>query len=268
MRSVRVAACLCALQLSLASVNAAGQGSDENRLAIGSDGWYSWRVAAYGGVRDWCCAQWSMGQPLQTGCDLDDRNGSVNVMDTGQHQSGNMQVYALIDNGKPSKLRTLSPQCPVETDSAIADLGIVATDTSLDWLQQFVEPRSKLSDDVLAAISVHDGARARDALIDIARNGRDSEQREDAIQWLGLARIDETAEVMRQLVFEEDDSDIVEQAILALSQLPADEAARELIAIIEKPGLHLEIRRMAMFSLAHTDSELVIPYFSALFAGG
>ncbi|MCI0517652.1 MAG: hypothetical protein L0Y45_07455 [Woeseiaceae bacterium] len=50
--------------------------------------------------------------------------------------------------------------------------------------------------------------------------------------------------------------------------MPPHDAARELIAIIEKPGLHLETRRMALFSLAHTDSELVIPYFSALLAGG
>lgn len=268
MRVVQVAAGLFALQLSLASLNAAGQASEESRLAIGDDGWYSWRVAAHRGVGEWCCAQWNMGQPAQTGCNLDGRSASVSIMDTDRHQADQMQVYALIDNGRPAELRTLSAQCPVTAGRAIADLGTVDTDTSLDWLQQFIEPRSKLTDDVLAAISVHEGARARDTLIDIARNGSDAEQRKDAIQWLGLARIDETTDVMRQLAFEEGDSEIQEEAILALSQLPPDEAARELIAIIEKPGLHLETRRMALFSLAHTDSELVIPYFSALLAGG
>ncbi|MCI0517651.1 MAG: hypothetical protein L0Y45_07450 [Woeseiaceae bacterium] len=197
MRGTRVAAGLCALQLSLAGINAAGQGSDASGLAIGKDGWYSWRVAAHAGTSEWCCGLWNSGEQRQTGCDLDGRNRNISITDSGGYSAGEMQIYALLDAGKPRQVRTLSTQCQVSTERPISDLGLVNTDTSLDWLQKFVESRSKLSSDVLAAISIHEGARARDALIDIARNGPDAEQRKDAIQWLGLARIDETTDVMR-----------------------------------------------------------------------
>jgi hypothetical protein len=188
-------------------------------------------------------------------------------MDTGEYQAGEMQLYALLDGGKPIDVRTLSPHCVVKSERPIKDLGIVATDVSLDWLQEYAEPRSDLSSDVLAAIAVHEGARSRDTLIGIARNGANIEHRKDAIQWLGLVRIGETRDVIRQLVLEKGNSEIQEEAILALSQLPADEAARELIAVIEKPDLDMEIRRLALFSLAQTDSDLVISYISGLLAG-
>jgi HEAT repeat protein len=119
---------------------------------------------------------------------------------------------------------------------------------------------------VLAAISVHEGTRSRDTLIRIARDGANIEDRMDAIQWLGVVRITETKDVIRKLILEKGNEKIQEQAILALSQLPPDEAARELIAVIEKPDLDMEIRRMALFSLANTDSDLVISYISGLLA--
>ncbi len=257
----------CALQLLLVGLTASGQGLAQDRIAIGNDGWYSWRVAAYGGQREWCCGQWSLGRPMQTGCDLDRRGSNITIMDSDEYQAGEMQLYVLLDAGKPADIRTLSPQCAVTSDRPIGDLGLIAADISLDWLQEFAEPPSGISSDVLAAMAVHEGTRARDALVAIARNGSTVEHRKNAIEWLGLVRIGETRDVIRQLVFEKGNSDIQEEAILALAQLPPDEAAHELIAIIERPDLDMEIRRMALFSLAQTDSDLVISYISGLLAG-
>jgi hypothetical protein len=266
-RKFSIAMRVGALQLLLVGLTAGGQGLAESRIAIGNDGWYSWRVAAYGGQREWCCGQWSMGQPSLTGCDLDGRSENLILIDNDEYRSGEMQLYALLDAGKPIEVRTLSPQCAVTSDHPISDLGLITTDMSLDWLLEYAEPPSEISSAVLAAIAVHEGARSSDALVRIARSGATIEQRADAIQWLGLVRIDETRDVIRQLVSEQDNSDIQEAAIQALSQLPADEAARELIAVIERPDLDMEIRRMALFSLAQTDSDLVISYISALLAG-
>jgi hypothetical protein len=267
MHSNSIAIRFCAFQLLLVGLAASGQGLAQDRIAIGNDGWYSWRVAAYGGQREWCCGQWSMGRPTQTGCDLDGRSDNLNIMDTDKFQAGEMQLYALLDAGKPIEVRTLSPQCVVKSDRPIGDLGLIATDISLDWLQEYAEPPSAVSSEVLAAMAVHEGTRARDALVAIARSGSTVEHRKNAIEWLGLVQIGETRDVIRQLVFEKGNSEIQEQAILALSQLPPDEAARELIAVIERPDLDMEIRRMALFSLAQTDSDLVISYISGLLAG-
>lgn len=265
-RTVRAATCLCVLQLSLSGMNAAGQGSDAGGLAIGDDGWYSWRVAAHRSDYDWCCGQWSMGAHERSACNLDARSRNISITDSGSYGSGEMQIYVLLDAGKLRQVRTLSPHCPVRTEQAMSDLGPVDSGTSLDWLQEFVGAQSPLASDVMAAISVHEGTRARDALLDIAQNDRDTGRRTDAIEWLGLSRIDETRDVIRELAFEERRFEVQEAAVMALALLPPDEAARELIAIIEKPGVDMEVRRTALFSLAHTDSELVIPWFSALLA--
>jgi hypothetical protein len=266
-RETSIAIRVCAFPLLLIGLTAGGQGLAESSITIGNDGWYSWRVAAYGGQREWCCGQWSMGKSTQTGCDLDGRSSNLIIMDNDKYEAGEMQLYALLDAGKPIEVRTLSPQCVVKSDRPISDLGLIATDISLDWLQKYIEPLSEINSDVLAAMAIHEGTRARDALVSIARSGKNIEQRKDAIQWLGLVRIDETTDVMRQLVFETDNNEIQEQAILALSQLPPDEAARELIAVIDKSDLDMEIRRMALFSLAQTDSDLMISYISDLVAG-
>lgn len=266
-RETSIAIRFCAVPLLLIALSAGSQGLAEDRIVMGNDGWYSWRVAAYGGQREWCCGQWSMGRSTQTGCDLDGRGDNLIIMDADEYQAGEMQLYALLEAGKPIDVRTLSPHCAVTADRPINDLGVVATDISLDWLQEYAEPRSDISSDVLAAIAVHEGARSRNTLIGIARDDANIEHRKDAIQWLGLVRIDEARDVIRQLVFEKSNSEIQEEAIMALSQLPANEAARELIAVIEKPDLDMKIRRMALFSLAQTDSDQVISYISGLLAG-
>ncbi len=266
-RETSIAIPVGALQLLLVGLTAGGQGLAENRIAIDNDGWYSWRVPAYGGQREWCCGQWSMGQPTQTGCDLDGRSENLILMDNAEYRTGEMQLYALLDAGKPIEVRTLSPQCAVTADHPVSDLSLVTTDISLDWLLEYAEPPSEISSDVLAAIAVHEGARSRDTLVRIAKSGATIEHRKGAIEWLGLVRIGEARDAIRQLVFEQDNSDIQEEAIQALSQLPPDEAARELIAVIERPDLDMEIRRVALFLLAQTDSDLVISYISALLAG-
>ena len=266
MRTASIPIRLGLFQLLFAGLTAGGQGLAEMRVAIADNGWHSWRVAAHAGAGEWCCTRWSMGQPARTACDLDSRSDGINITHTEVYRAGEMQIYALLDKGKPIDLRTLSPRCAIRTDRAIKDLGPIATDISLDWLQAHVEPRSDISSYVLAAISVHEGTRSRDTLIRIARDGANIEDRMDAIQWLGVVRIGETTDVIRQLVFEKGNGEIQEQAIHALSQLPPDEAARELIAVIEKPDLAMEIRRMALFSLANTDSDLVISYISGLLA--
>ncbi len=252
--------------LLFTGLTAGGQGLAESKFAIADDGWHAWRVAAHAGAGEWCCVQWNRGSPTRTGCNLDGRSGGINIMDTAGYQGPEMQIYVLVDAGKSVDIRTLSPSCPVTTELAINDLGVVSADASLDWLQAYVEPRSDITSDVLAAMAVHDGTRSRDALIKIARHGANIDDRLDAIEWLGVARIAETTDVMRQLAFEKGNEEIQDQAILALSQLPPDEAARELIAVIEKPDLDMEVRRTALFSLADTGSDLMINYISGLLA--
>lgn len=53
----------------------------------------------------------------------------------------------------------------------------------------------------------------------------------------------------------EKDEKVLEQAIFAISQLPRSEATRILLDLVQDPEQPREIRRQAMFWLAHSDDE-------------
>ena len=94
-----------------------------------------------------------------------------------------MQIYAKLVRGEVRSIRTLSPTCPVTADSEIRDLGFIDTNDSLDWLS--TQLTSTSSDDALMAISVHDGRRPVQMLIDIVKDQHgEPDLREHALFWL------------------------------------------------------------------------------------
>jgi HEAT repeat protein len=177
-----------------------------------------------------------------------------------------MQIYALLKDGKPLKVRALSPDCPGRTTQPDRDLGPVGTNTSFAWLRKLASPRSGISSDVLAAIAVHDGAQPRDELVRVALHHPEIDNRKDAIFWMGQVRIDETCDVIDRLIREDDDSEIREAAVFALAQLPGDRAADALIAIVMRKSLAFDTRKSALFWLAQSESDLALSYFSTLLA--
>jgi hypothetical protein len=95
-----------------------------------------------------------------------------------------IQIYALVQGGEVTKIRTLSSQCPVTANAEIADMGIMESDDSIRWLEKFVTPRTKMSTHALAAISVHGGTNSLNMLVDVAQHDASLENRKDAIFWL------------------------------------------------------------------------------------
>jgi hypothetical protein len=203
-------------------------------LEIGGDGWHSWRVNTHDGMKDWCCFSWSAGQATGTVCDLDGRRSGYTVSDRERSPTGEMQIYTLIERGTPREIRTLSPDCPVRTESPIKDLGLVDPGTSFDWLRDHASPHSNITADALIAIAVHEGPAPREELLRIALNDKNADSRE--------------------------------AAVFALSQLPTDQAVDLLIKVVEQNGLDLQTRRGALFWLAQSDSDRMVDYFSKLLA--
>lgn len=205
-------------------------------LEISGDGWHSWRISTHEGMKNRCCFSWNAGQAAGTDCDLDGRRSGFSISDSSPGHSAidEMQIYALLENGKPRKIRALSPDCPVRTESDIRNLGLVDSRASFEWLRAYASPHSELTDDVLTAISTHEGPEVRDELLRIAMNDRNSDSRE--------------------------------AAVFALSQLPAEQAVDLLIKVVEQRSLDFDTRRNALFWLAQTDSDRVVDYFSRLLA--
>ena len=128
-----------------------------------SDGWHTWRVAAADG--------------------------------------GELQIYASIKSGKAVEFRLRSDSvCFDNFDIDATDLGLVDVDESINWLQRYIEPGSKLSSEAIMAISLHSGDRPVTILASIVKSGTDRTIREEALFWLGQSDSDEAFAVLDRLL--------------------------------------------------------------------
>lgn len=222
--------------------------------SLGTDGWHTWQVRAVESAPEMCCFSWRSGATTKKQCDLDGRNGGFGGSDDSATSDGSVQVFALMESGAVTNIRVLSSSCPVTANSAIRDLGSIDTNDSVEWLETFITSDSKFGSNAIAAIAVHDGQRARDILVDTAKSADHEEAREDAIFWMGQARISETATELRNLVFNDEDPDIREHAAFSYSQSSASDAADVLIQQ-GRTDDNPDVRSQAWFWLAQTEAD-------------
>ncbi len=223
------------------------------------DGWASWAVPAVADAPAWCCFDWDGKRRSEGRCDLDARSGGYGSRDQDAPVD-TMRIYAKFDGGTLARIRALSPTCPVESKTAIADLGAVDADDSVRWLQQQLASSRDRGSDVLAALSVHAGPAARDALAMAARVGDDVEIRKNAVFWMGQVRASDSAEILRSIMFDDADAIVREHAAFSLSQSSIPETGVDLIRL-GNTDRTADVRARAWFWLAQTgdpDSESAI----------
>ena len=156
------------------------------------DGWVTWRVEAGQDVGNWCCSTRSAGKASRATCRLDGGGLTMSSGDPSFQATGEMQIYVKLVGGRATKIRTLSPQCPVETSDGISDLGLVETSDSLDWLGAYVGDTARLSSEALLAISAHEGSEATRILVGAIENRELGQKvREEALFWLVNSGSDE-----------------------------------------------------------------------------
>jgi hypothetical protein len=219
--------------------------------ALAADGLYAWRIAATEDSPPWCCSCWSRNSSVSGACDLDGRHVNYSVSDEFQAPQGEMQIYALIEAGKPQRIRALSPQCQVTSSREVVDLGVVEVDDSLAWLKRHVAAPATVGTDALAAIAVHQGSDALHFLIDVANNGPGKKLRKEAIFWMSQARITESASELERLMFRDESAELRKHAAFSLSQSNAANRSEALIRQGREdhdPG----VRSQAWFWLAQT----------------
>ena len=96
------------------------------------------------------------------------------------------------------------------------------------------------------------GIEALDRLFDVARNGENSELRQQAIHWLGQKAGERSLAALRDMVNSSDaDTDVQLQVVHAISQRPAGEAVPLLIQLA-RTHLNPEVRRMAIHRLSQS----------------
>jgi hypothetical protein len=218
---------------------------------LGDDGWHTWQVPAVESAPEMCCFSLRSGAVTKKQCDLDAMNGNFGGYDDSAASQDGMQIFALMTAGIATKIRVFSSGCPVSADSAITDLGPIEADDSVEWLVSSISNGGDIGSDAIAAIAVHRGGQARDALIDIAKPGHNKGDREDAIFWMGQLRIDETATELKDFIFHDDSADLREHAAFSYSQSKAADVADVLIQQGRSDDSP-EVRSRAWFWLAQT----------------
>jgi hypothetical protein len=219
------------------------------------DGWVSWEVSAVEEAPAWCCfGNWQSRDTDRTACKLD---GKSNGYGTRHDETTELvKVYARSTAGKLDRLQVLSANCPVETKTPVQTLADVTSDDSTRWLANQVKQggvdassREPLGQAALAALAMHRGNPARDALAGFARNDSRLETRKWSVFWLSQVRGTEGADITSSVMFSDKDADVREHAAFALSQSDAPRVVPDLIKLgnTDKDG---EVRSKAWFWLA------------------
>ncbi len=110
-----------------------------------ADGWHSWQVDAPDISSEICCFTRKNGGKSQRGCHLDDRGiGFSGRHDNCETAPGTLHVYVRMRDGTPADIQILSSNCPVSTETALVDHGLVSAEENLRWFRHVIEDR-KLS---------------------------------------------------------------------------------------------------------------------------
>jgi hypothetical protein len=228
-------------------------------LALPRDGWASWQVAATEGAPAWCCwDSWKESDASRPTCRLDEDRNNFGSRDRSTTDA--VRMYARLEGGRVERLRVLSANCPVETKTSIHDLGTVAADDSARWLialpRDAVKKRDGgLGDNLLAALAIHQGDRAGNALAAIARGDADIDSRQKAVFWLAMMRGVAGADIATSIMFNDKAAEVRKHAAFAITQSRSPRVAQDLIRL-GNTDQDDDVRAQAWFWLAHTGSPL------------
>ena len=219
------------------------------------DGWVSWEVDAVDEAPAWCCfGSWQSRDIDRATCKLDVKSNGYGTRHDEITET--VKVYARSTGGKLDRLQVLSAGCPVETKTPVQLLADVTTDDSTRWLANQVKQsgvdvssREPLSQSALAALAMHRGIPARDALGGFARDDSRHEMRKSSVFWLAQLRGTEGADITSSVMFNDKVAEVREHAAFALSQSKAPRVVPDLVRLgnTDKDG---EVRAKAWFWLA------------------
>jgi HEAT repeat protein len=119
--------------------------------------------------------------------------------------------------------------------------------------------RQRIGDNVLAALAIHRGNFARDALGGMARNDARKETRRQAVFWLAQVRGAEGSEITSSVMFNDQDPDVRKHAAFALGQSKSPGVAADLIRLGNTDQVG-DVRAQAWFWLAQSESDAAQAY--------
>ncbi len=248
-RLISVAALACS-PIALVAQACAGE------LMLPRDGWSSWQVPAVDNAPAWCCLSWDSGtdnvSPMI--CQLDRKQGAnVGFGSHGDETTDAVRVYLRMVSGKVDRLHAFAAACPVDAATPIHRIENMIPDESALWLIDLINGErldEDITDNALAALAMHRGKSASDALTGMARDPR-KVTRKKSVFWLAQLRGAEGADITTSVMFNDKDPEVREHAAFALSQTESPHAATHLIRLGNTDSDD-HVRAQAWFWLAQT----------------
>jgi hypothetical protein len=242
--------------LAIATLIVLSSSAAAAELNLPRDGWASWEVPAVDDAPAMCCFGWKDAPGAAPTCKLDERQNGYSSRD--EQTTDAVRVYARMRDGKPERVRALAANCPVQTATAIQDLGKADENASVQWLAGLMKSAADDADagrksrsDLLAALAVHRAASALDALSALARSDARLDARKDAVFWLAHVRGAAGARVATELMFDDPNPKLREHAAFAVTQSKSTQIATDLIRLATTDR-DPQVRGQAWFWLAHT----------------
>ena len=133
---------------------------------------------------------------------------------------------------------------------ARGDEGFKALNTLLDEL-----PDGDKRQEINFALAQNGTPAAIDRLIDISRTDADPEQRSNALFWLAEEYPEQAKDILLTALATEQDEDVLEQIVFAISQLPDSMSTPLLLELAQDAEQSKAVRRQALFWLANSDDE-------------
>ena len=201
-----VAAVLCASTLAVAQqpkvVNAqmhtesasAGLSATVNRMQhTNGPLWLGYAVAAVPGSRFSVCSGGSQSADEDGCCGvyrLEDSDNTFQSSDSDQASQTSVDILVRIDQGAIEKIRFIGSGCQLDAGGlSFTWLTDVKADDSIAWLSSLTTPEQKhLTDQALAAIAMHESAKATAVLEGFAASASPLWLREKGGFWLGAGR--------------------------------------------------------------------------------
>ena len=180
-------------------------------------------------------------------------------------EEGPARIALTVEGGRVASLRTyVGGTWRSSTDAR--DLGSITPAAAVDYLLDVAQKSgNKVGRDALFAATLADNPQTFRRLLTIAKDQNvPRETRRNAVFWLSQDAADAATVGLKEIIESDEDLDVREHAVFALSQRPAEESVPALIALVKKKNTDPRITKKALFWLAQKDDPRVIALFEEI----
>ncbi len=184
--------------------------------------------------------------------------------------AGTMVVLLRVADSRVERIRMFSEDCQLDAGGRpVRWLDNVRPSDSVALLESLVgsdtEKRDRITGGALAALSMHAGPSATDALVRLSRSHVVPGVRGDALFWLAQRAGEKAGALITERIAQDPDTDVKKRAVFALGQLPRDEGVPLLIQVA-RSNTNPAVRKQAMFWLGQSKDPRAIDFFAEILA--